>query len=122
MNILKRIAALATAGLSVAVLFTACGETSKVVGKWECSKVNAQGMEVTAEEYAELLGSEMEINLEFKEDGTVVMNLFGEKEEDEYDTDSDVLLEEDGASLKYDEDSDTVVYEDAESKLTFERE
>ncbi len=121
MNILKRIAVLATAALSTAVLFTGCGE-SKAVGKWECSKVEAMGMEVTAEEYKELLGTDIEINLEFKEDGTVIMNMFGEKEEEEYDTDSDVLLEEDGASLKYDEASDTITYEDEESKLIFERE
>ena len=80
------------------------------------------GEEVTADDYKELVGGDMEIDLEFKEDGKVIINLFGEKDEDEYDTESDdVLLDDDGTKLRYDEDSDTVILEDSESTITFER-
>lgn len=77
MNILKKMAALATAGLTAAVLFTGCSGESKVVGKWDCTKIKTGDTEVTAEDYAELVGGDLEIGLEFKEDGTVSVNLFG---------------------------------------------
>lgn len=126
MNILKRIALIGTAGIMAAAMFTGCGkkdDKNSVVGEWECTHIKMMGMDMDVKQFAETMGTEFEMTLNFDEDGTVSITANGETEEEKYNKDSDVLADEDGSVLKYDKASDTVVLTEEESdmEITFKR-
>lgn len=126
MNILKRIALIGTAGIMAAAMFTGCGkkdDKNSVVGEWECTNIKMSGMDMDVKQFAETMGTEFEMTLNFDEDGTVSITANGETEEEKYNKDSDVLADEDGSVLKYDKASDTVVLTEEESdmEITFKR-
>lgn len=126
MNILKRIALIGTAGIMAAAMFTGCGkkdDKNSVVGEWECTNIKMSGMDMDVKQFAETMGTEFEMTLNFDEDGTVSITANGETEEEKYNKDSDILADEDGSVLKYDKASDTVVLTEDESdmEITFKR-
>lgn len=126
MNILKRIALIGTAGIMAAAMFTGCGkkdDKNSVVGEWECTNIKMSGMDMDVKQFAETMGTEFEMTLNFDEDGTVSITANGETEEEKYNKDSDILADEDGSVLKYDKASDTVVLTEEESdmEITFKR-
>lgn len=127
MNILKRIALIGTAGIMAAAMFTGCGkkdDKNSVVGEWECTNIKMSGMDMDVKQFAETMGTEFEMTLNFDEDGNVTISTNGEDTETEkYNKDSDILSEEDGTVLKYDKASDTVVLTEDESdmEITFKR-
>lgn len=126
MNILKRIALIGTAGIMAVAMFTGCGkkdDKNSVVGEWECTNIKMSGMDMDVKQFAETMGTEFEMTLNFDEDGTVSITANGETEEEKYNKDSDILADEDGSVLKYDKASDTVVLTEEESdmEITFKR-
>ncbi len=126
MNILKRVSALVLAGLSSAVLLTGCGGIEdEIIGTWKCDKISMEGLELDPSTFSETYGVELEMKLEVTED-KLIIDMNGEKEEDEYELKDNVLKEEDGAKLYYDEDSEKIVMEGDEfgegGKVTFVKE
>ncbi|MBQ3565959.1 MAG: hypothetical protein IJA12_02155 [Oscillospiraceae bacterium] len=126
MNILKRVSAVLLAGLSSAVLLTGCGGIEDdIIGTWKCDKISMEGLELDPSTFAETYGVELEMKLEVTED-KLIIDMNGEKEEEEYELKDNVLKEEDGAKLYYDEDSEKIVMEGDEfgegGKVTFVKE
>lgn len=76
----KRMTALVLAVAMIVLALAACGGGSKpdaIVGKWNASKIKAAGVEVDLEEFAEQMGQEISISIEFKEDGKLTADAMG---------------------------------------------
>lgn len=84
----KKIAAAVMAVAMVAAVMTGCGskeeKADEIVGTWKASTVEAAGVSVDFDQYAEQLGQSADsfkMEMEIKEDKTMSMDMAGQKAE-----------------------------------------
>lgn len=91
-------------------------EKPSPVGKYTMTGMEENG-EATSQEDLDLLTSlGLTVTLEIKEDGTGILDLFGEQVEFEWDADN---LTVDGSKQPYTFDGKTLIMETNETKMTF---
>ena len=127
---MKRILCLLLALIMVAGLLCACGsgdsdsasgkskkEESPFVGKWECYKVVGGGDEIVFADYSAYV--EMEMTVEFDEDGTYIVHYYVNGEEGDkypqsgtYEEDGDRIILDDGDNYGEIVDGELILYYD----------
>ena len=117
---LKRILCL-TLVLSMVLCFAACGkEEEDVTGRYDLVSMYGEDGGVAMEDMVALLGEDFEMYIELKDDGTAVMNIYGETMDLEWqdgqiwpaeEPDSKAPFTVEGTALTIEEESLTLVFE-----------
>ena len=110
----KRNALIIVLALSMMLVFTGCSDRTKMIGRWNVTKVTSGELEMNKAELEEL-GLSSAGYIMFKKSGNCVLSLLGDEYEGTWTYD-----EQTGeASIVYDEESRTGVATRADKVVTF---
>lgn len=103
----------------IMMVFAGCGGGTKsdapVVGDWKLASVEAAGVSMTADEFAQATGSDVDMTLVIKDNGVFTANFQGESGDGKW------TYEEPKLTLSSDGESMTGEYTDGKITLTVEQ-
>ena len=126
---MKKTLSIVLAVVMVLAVFTACGSNGEdsadnsVVGTWKATQVEAAGVQVSLEDFAQSTGTELAISIELRADGTFSMSMNDEVQgEGTYEVKGNtVALTADGATLNATLEDGKMTIDASGSKVILEK-
>lgn len=97
-----------------------------LLGDWECKSIISDGVSMTTEQYAQMLGTNFSVSLTFDNDGYLTYTAVSGKNTEQYNTafdiSNEIVAKIDNAFLKYNKSEKMLsLIENGSGKMTFER-
>lgn len=97
-----------------------------LVGDWECKSIVSDGVNMTAAQYSQMLGTNFSVSLTFDNDGYLTYTCVSGENTEQYNTvfdvSNEIIAKINNNSLKYNKSEDILsIIENESSKMTFER-